>query len=306
MEKAVIVEELKKSFGPICAVDRVTFEVNSGEIFGFLGPNGAGKTTTVRIVTGVLKPDSGSVKVMGIDVLKNSSRAKQLMGVVPELANAYVDLSSWQNLMLMGKIYGVPKKLRQNRSEEILHRLELLERKDDKVRNFSRGMKQKLLFAMAIVHDPPLLFLDEPTSGLDVQSARLIRKIIQDENHRGKTVFLTTHNMNEANRLCHRIAIINHGRLVAIDTPDELRKTIKKTQFVEVRFAEPPRETRVLQEFSGVGRLEVSGELIRLFTEDPDKVIRELVNYTDSAGVKILSLNTSQPTLEDVFVELTR
>ena len=306
MEKAVIAEELKKSFGPICAVDRVTFEVNSGEIFGFLGPNGAGKTTTVRIVTGVLKPDSGSVKVMGIDVLKNSSRAKQLMGVVPELANAYVDLSSWQNLMLMGKIYGVPKKLRQNRSEEILHRLELLERKDDKVRNFSRGMKQKLLFAMAIVHDPPLLFLDEPTSGLDVQSARLIRKIIQDENHRGKTVFLTTHNMNEANRLCHRIAIINHGRLVAIDTPDELRKTIKKTQFVEVRFAEPPRKTRVLQEFSGVGRLEVSGELIRLFTEDPDKVIRELVNYTDSAGVKILSLNTSQPTLEDVFVELTR
>lgn len=306
MNKAIVAKSLRKSFGSLVAVDRVGFEVNSGEIFGFLGPNGAGKTTTVRILTGILKPDSGSVQVMGIDVLKNSTRAKQLMGVLPELANAYADLSSWQNLMIMGKIYGVEKEVRKSRAEEMLNRLNLLERKDDKVRNFSRGMKQKLLFAMAMISDPPVLFLDEPTSGLDVTSARLIRRMIKEENEQGKTIFLTTHNMDEANRLCQRIAIIKDGILVAIDTPDELRRTIEKTQLVEVRFNKTLEEIDAIEELLGVGRLEISGGLIRIFTEDPDRVIRELVKYADSVRLEFFSLNTTQPTLEDVFVELTK
>ncbi len=306
MDKAIIAENLRKSFGPLVAVDEISFEVGAGEIFGFLGPNGAGKTTTVRILVGIMRPDSGGVRVMGVDVLKRPSQARQSMGVVPELANAYGDLSSWQNLMIMGKIYGVQRKVRKSRAEHMLSRLDLLERKDDKVRNFSRGMKQKLLFAMAVISDPPLLFLDEPTSGLDVGSARLIRRMIKEENVRGKTIFLTTHNMDEANRLCHRIAIINHGRLVAIDTPDELKRTIEKTQLVEVKFTTAPEETQTIERLSGVERVEVSGGMMRLFTEDPDRVIRELVRYADSAELGFLSLNTTQPTLEDVFVELTK
>lgn len=306
MEKTIIAEDLRKSFGPVVAVDRISFEVDSGEIFGFLGPNGAGKTTTVRMLNGILEPDSGRVRIMEIDVLKDAGRARQFMGVLPELANAYADLSPWQNLMIMGKIYGVQKEMRKSRAEEMLDRLKLLKRKDDKVRNFSRGMKQKLLFAMAMISDPPLLFLDEPTSGLDVQSARLIRQMIRDENKVGKTVFLTTHNMDEASQLCHRIAIINRGRLVAIDMPDELMRAIEKTQLVEVRFDRTPEKIQIIERLSGVGRLEMSGELIRLFTEDPDRIIRELVLYADSARLEFLSLNTTQPTLEDVFVELTK
>jgi len=306
MEKAIVARGLRKSFGPVAAVDGISFEVDRGEIFGFLGPNGAGKTTTVRIVNGILKPDAGTVKVLGLDVLQDPSRAKECMGVLPELANAYVDLSSWQNLMIMGKIYGVEKEARESRAEDLLRRLSLLERKDDRVRNFSRGMKQKLLFAMATISDPLILFLDEPTSGLDVQSARLIRQMIKEENEAGKTIFLTTHNMDEASQFCHRIAIIHRGKLVAIDMPNELRRTMEKAQIVEVRFARKPEHLEVLERLSGVGRIQLSGELIRLFTEDPDRTIRELVKYANSTGMKFLSLNTTQATLEDVFVELTK
>ncbi|KPJ50700.1 ATP-binding protein [candidate division TA06 bacterium DG_26] len=306
MEKAVVAEGLRKSFGTVVAIDRISFWVNSGEVFGFLGPNGAGKTTTVRILTGILKQDSGRVLVMGVDVLREPTRAKQSMGVVPEQANAYGDLSPWQNLMLMGKIYGVSKRLRERRAEQLLSVLELLDRRDDKVREFSRGMKQKLLFAIAVLHAPPLLFLDEPTSGLDVQSARLIRQMIDQENRRGTTVFLTTHNMDEASRLCHRIGIIRRGDLVAIDTPEQLRKAIEERQLVEVKFNREPGDTGNLRKLQGVGRLEVAGGIVRLFTETPDSVIRELVAYAQKNGLEFVSLNTSPPTLEDVFVELTK
>lgn len=305
-EEMIVADGLTKWFGPIAALDGVSFQVESGEIFGFLGPNGAGKTTTVRILTSILTPDSGSVHVAGIDVEEDPCRAKRLMGVVPELANAYVDLSPWQNLMIMGKIYRVRKEIREARAEEMLRRLDLLERKNDKVRGFSRGMKQKLLFAMAMISDPPLLFLDEPTSGLDVSSARLIRQMIREENERGKTVFLTTHNMDEANRLCHRIAIISRGKVVAIDTPDELSRTIEKTQYVEVKFCRAPERVDDLGRLPGVSKLEVTEGCVRLYTENPGSVVHELVRYADSAGLELLSVNTVHPTLEDVFVELTR
>ena len=174
MQNAIEVSSLSKHYGEIRAVDGISFEVKKGELFGFLGPNGAGKTTTQRM----------------------------LMGVVPEMSNAYIDLSAWDNLMLMGELYGVSKKKRKQKAMELLEIFGLEDRKDQKTKGFSKGMKQRLILVMALIHEPELLFLDEPTSGLDMQSARLIRNLVRELNQNGATVFLTTHNIEEANQMC--------------------------------------------------------------------------------------------------------
>ncbi|MBS7633823.1 ATP-binding cassette domain-containing protein, partial [Candidatus Bathyarchaeota archaeon] len=215
MSIAVAVHNLTKHYGDITAVDNISFEVKQGEIFGFLGPNGAGKTTTIRILTGIIKPDEGKAIIMEHDIEKEPLQAKQIMGIVPEMSNAYIDLSAWDNLMLIGELYGVSKKQRIERAKRLLEKFGLYDRKDQLVRGFSKGMKQRLILCMALINEPAILFLDEPTSGLDVESAKLIREMITELNNAGTTVFLTTHNMEEANKLCHRIAIINHGRIAA-------------------------------------------------------------------------------------------
>ncbi|MEG9193819.1 MAG: ATP-binding cassette domain-containing protein [Candidatus Methanoglobus sp.] len=184
-------------------MNRISFEVKEGEIFGFLGPNGAGKTTTIRILTTLIKPDGGKSFVAGYDVLKNPIEVKKRIGVVPEVSNAYVDLTVWENLMLIGKLYGLPvKKIKEN-ATKLLNEFGLYDVRDKLVKFLSKGMKQRLLLCMALVNDPEVLFLDEPTSGLDVESARLLREKIVQYNGEGKTVFLSTHNMEEANQLCH-------------------------------------------------------------------------------------------------------
>ncbi|MDH5771319.1 MAG: ATP-binding cassette domain-containing protein, partial [Candidatus Bathyarchaeota archaeon] len=216
IENAIEVSNLTKYYGELLAVDHTNFDVKGGEIFGFLGPNGAGKTTTIRMLTGVIKPNAGTASIMGYDILKEPLKAKQVMGIVPELSNAYPDLSAWHNLMFLGELYGVPKKRRQERAEELLKRLGLYERRSHLVKGFSKGMKQRLIICMALLNDPQILLLDEPTIGLDVQSARMIRDMIRELNKDGATVFLTTHNMEEANQLCDKIAIINHGKIAAI------------------------------------------------------------------------------------------
>ncbi|MFX1452153.1 MAG: ABC transporter ATP-binding protein, partial [Promethearchaeota archaeon] len=195
--------------GIIRAVDDISFEVKKGEIFGFLGPNGAGKTTTIRMMTGVLKPTKGNVSIFGHDVWKNQILVKQITGNVPEEANVYFDLTGLQNLMFIGEIYGVPKKTRLKRAESLLKKFELYEKRNLKAMKYSKGMKQRLLLCMALMSKPEILFLDEPTTGLDVQSARIIKQLIREYNEKGVTIFLTTHDMEVANELCHRIAIIN-------------------------------------------------------------------------------------------------
>jgi len=189
---AIEVDNLTKLFDDFTAVDHLDFEVKNGEIFGFLGPNGAGKTTTARMLTGIIKPSSGKVRIMGLDIRQDPIKAKQIMGVVPELSNAYTELTAWNNLQFMAELYGVPGKDARQRAEELLGKFDLYERKDHKVRTFSKGMKQKLILAMSLMNDPEILFLDEPTSGLDVISARLIKDMVLELNKEGKTIFLTT------------------------------------------------------------------------------------------------------------------
>lgn len=223
-EVVIRVYDLKKYYGDFPAVKGISFSVKKGEVFGFLGPNGAGKTTTIRMLTGILEPSEGRIEVFGMDVTKDKLKIRERVGIVPEMANPYIDLSAMQNLFLMGRLYGMKKKEIKERSLSLLETFKLYNKKDQKVRTFSKGMKQRLSLAMALLPDPELLFLDEPTSGLDVMSARLIKDIIISEQQRGKTIFLNTHNMQDANELCNRVAIINHGKIVAIDTPEKIKE----------------------------------------------------------------------------------
>ncbi len=301
---AIVVEDLTRRFGNFTAVDHIDFNVEQGELFGFLGPNGAGKTTTVRMITGLIKPDAGRVSIMGYDVEKEALDAKQIMGVLPETSNAYIDLSAWQNLMLMGKLYGLDKTERQSRAEDLLKLFDLYEKRAVAVKGFSKGMKQRLQICMALISEPQVLIMDEPTSGLDVQSSRLIRSIVADLNAKGVTFLLTTHNMEEANQLCSRIAIINKGKIVAIDRPEMLKRRIERLHSVEVSFNKdvPQSDLAGLQ---GIDSVEKMGDKFRLYAQKPAGVIYNLVDYSRSKRVEIVSLVTVSPSLEDVFVEYT-
>ncbi|HDD69611.1 MAG TPA: ATP-binding cassette domain-containing protein [Candidatus Bathyarchaeota archaeon] len=305
MEHAIEVKDLTKNYGEITAVNHINFEVRKGEIFGFLGPNGAGKTTTIRILTGVIKPDGGSATIMGYNIFKETLKAKQIISVVPEMANAYIDLTAWQNLMFIGELYGVPKKKRQERARRLLKEFGLYERRNHLARGFSKGMKQKLILGMALLTEPQVLFLDEPTTGLDVESARRIRDTIRQRNRDGTTIFLSTHNMEEASQLCDRIAIINHGKIAAIDNPENLRMKSSGLKSVEVSFNKPV-STNELSKIPSVTEAKKVGDKIRLYTDEPHSVINSLIDYTRSKGLTVISLNTLAPTLEDVFIKLIK
>ena len=301
---AIEVDNLTKHFDDFTAVNHLDFEVKNGEIFGFLGPNGAGKTTTVRMLTGIIKPSSGKVTIIGLDIRQDPIKAKQIMGVVPELSNAYTELTAWNNLQFMAELYGIPGKDARQRAEELLGKFDLYERKDHKVRTFSKGMKQKLIIAMSLMNDPEILFLDEPTSGLDVMSARLIKDMLLELNKEGKTIFLTTHYMEEANQLCNRVAIINHGKIAAIDAPEKLKMRIGGLEWVEVSF-DMPVDASDFSDLSGVIDVRMSGDKLRLYTNEPGRTIYQLVDYSRSNDLEIVMLNTLTPTLEDVFIKLT-
>ena len=303
METAIETENLTRKFGDITAVDHINLRVSKGEIYGFLGPNGAGKTTTIRMLTGVLKPDYGTIVIMGYDIQKHPIQVKEQISVVPEMANAYLDLTAWQNLMLMGELYGVPKHDTRDRADRLLGELGLHERRSKLVRGFSKGMRQKLILCMALLPDPKVLFLDEPTGGLDVESSRLIREMIRGLNQAETTVFLTTHNMDEANQLCDRIAIINHGRIAAVDTPEHLRMKSSTLKSVEVCFSKPTSVDE-LSVFAGVSEAKKVGDKTRLYTETPHSVVENLIDFARSKGLTITSVNTLAPSLEDVFIKL--
>jgi len=306
MSIAISVHNLTKRYGDITAVDSISFEVKQNEIFGFLGPNGAGKTTTIRILTGIIKPDEGKATIMGYDIEKEPLQAKQIMGIVPEMSNAYIDLSAWNNLMLIGELYGVPKKQRAERAKRLLEKFDLYDRRNQLVRGFSKGMKQRLILCMALINEPAILFLDEPTSGLDVESAKLIREMITELNHMSSTtVFLTTHNMEEANKLCDKVAIINHGRIAAIDTPEKLRTKSSGLQSIEVSF-DQPANVNDLAKILCIKQAKKMGDKIKLYTNDLGEAINGIIDYARSHNLRIVNLNTFAPSLEDIFLELTQ
>ena len=300
---SIKIENLTMNFNGFIAVDNISFVVKSGELFGLLGPNGAGKTTTIRMLTGIFRPTSGNAYIGEYDIQKNPLEAKQLMGIVPEMANAYTDLSAVRNLTLMGELYGIKKKEMIEKADNLLKLFSLYEKRHHKVKTFSKGMKQRLVVAMGLMNNPELLFLDEPTSGLDVVSVRLIRNLIRKFNEKGTTIILTTHNIEEANQLCDRVAIMNHGKIVAIDRPEKLRHTFQSTASIEVAFDKEVRAEELL--FDEVLEVKKIGDKLRLYSENAEEVIPMLIKYSQSSGSKIISINTLSPNLEDVFVKLT-
>jgi ABC-2 type transport system ATP-binding protein len=284
---AVEVSGLTKYYNDLLAVDHVSFEVKAGEVFGFLGPNGAGKTTTIRMLTGLSEPTAGSARVLGHDLHTELVSIKKAMGVVPEASNLYAELTARDNLIFMGQLYGVPRRERGQRADELLRQFRLWEKREVPFARLSRGMKRALTIAAALVHRPHLLFLDEPTTGLDVLSAHSLRALIERLREAGVTIFLTTHYLEEAERLCDRIALIVKGRIVALDTMDGLKARVQGQAAVEVVAASTDGHE----------------ERQRLVGDDVATTIRKAL--AAAQGRQVVALNTIRPTLEDAFIELT-
>ncbi len=303
---AIEVENLSKRFGDIPAVDQISFQVNKGEIFGFLGPNGAGKTTSIRMMTGVLRPTSGSVNIFGTDVWENLLTIKQIIGNVPEMANVYMDLSAWDNLELTGRLYSIPKKTRQERSEKLLLEFGLFNQKHVKTKKYSKGMKQRLLLCMALLCDPQILFLDEPTSRLDVNSARTIKTKLKSYcQEKGITIFLTTHNMQVAKELCNRIAILKQGKIIRLDTPEMLCAAEELYPAIDIEFNEPLN----MKEFEGLHNhvkeiISNNGTTARFYLNDFQEGINQIISHLYTHKIMIKKISTHEPSLEDIFIQL--
>ena len=304
-KNAIQVSELTKYFGKLLAVDHISFNVKKSEIFGFLGPNGAGKTTTINMLTGVIRSTSGSASISGFDVTHASTKAKELVGVVPEVSFLYDEMSAWDNINFSAKLHNVPKKKRESLGEKLLRFLGLYERRNDKVGTFSGGMKKRLMIATALMHEPEILFLDEPTTGLDVQSARQIRNLIKELNKKGTTIFLTTHYIEEADQLCQQIAIINKGKIVTVDTPEELKNTVKTENIIEVTFNPANDLAEHLNKLSSVRNVVTAGDKYRLYVEDPAETLPLIIHFAEKKRLKVTSISTVKPTLEDAFVKFT-
>lgn len=309
MTNAIEVINLTKVYGRshsgTLAVDHINFVVRQGEIFGFLGPNGAGKSTTQRMLTTLLLPTEGQIFINGHDLAHDAYPAKRQIGLVPEESNIYTELTAWDNLMFTGRLYRMSKIDRTVRAQELLETFGLWEKRDVKAENFSKGMRRRLSIAMAVIHQPALLFLDEPTPGLDAQSTRAIHTLIRQLAGEGTTVFLTTHQIEEANQLCDRVAIIHHGRIAAIDTPERLKKTFQRVQSVEVSLEPSDQYPTGLADLPTVNTVGKVGEKWRLYTDDPSVLLPHLMRYAEEHQVRIVTLNTLAPSLEDVFLEIT-
>jgi len=306
VDNAVEAIGLTKQFDKLLAVDNLSFSTTKGEIFGFLGPNGAGKTTTIRMLTGISRPTKGTAKIMGYNIQTQSIQAKEQMGIVPDVSNIYNELTAWDNLVFTGKLYDMPKTFRENRAEELLKMFGLYERHQEKVQGFSRGMKRRICIAMALMNRSSIVFLDEPTSGLDVQSVLIIRETIRKLNQQGLTIFITTHNLEEASQMCDRVAIINHGKIAAIGTPEKLKRTLQGLQSVEIAFEKTPNDALSdLKDLPNTREVVKAGDKFRLFTDDPSSVLASVWNYAQNNNLKLVTVNTLGPSLEDVFVSLT-
>jgi ABC-2 type transport system ATP-binding protein len=303
---AISVEGLAKRFDAVQAVADVSFEVCEGELFGFLGPNGAGKTTTINMLTGLVRPDSGAIRIAGIDCTGNPKAAQHLIGVVSDESNLYPELTGFENLCFCAALYGMQKKVRETRARELLETFGLAQAADRKFAGYSKGMKRKLTIAAGIIHKPPILFLDEPTTGIDVASARQIRQIIAGLNRSGTTVFLTTHYIEEAERLSSRIAFIVNGRIVRIDSVANLIEPMwgKHVMQLAVSNAEDALLDKLTALFAHLTFNASAPGLIRVAADEPVHV-GPLVRFLEEQGVEVMEARRMRPSLEEVFVQIT-
>ena len=308
-DEVIHTENLTKSYPGMDApaVDQLNLDVLHGEIFGLLGPNGAGKTTTAGILTTRVVPTSGNAFVAGIDVRKHPALVKQVSGIVSQQNTLDRQLTVWENLYFHGRLFGISAKESRRRSDELLERFSLSKWAKASVYALSGGMAQRLMVARAIFHNPAVLFLDEPTAGLDPQSRLALWEMLQELNHSGQTVVLTTHYMEEADQLCTRVAIMDHGKVLALDTPANLKKSTGADTIVTVKVArDGERLARALgDELSGVMATRVVDNVVTLQVEGADRLAPRVVNVAEGINIEIIDLAVAEPSLETVFINLT-
>lgn len=305
-QPAMEVSSLTKRYGDVIAVNDISFHINDGELFGFLGPNGAGKTTTINLLTGLARLDAGRINIGGIDCTSNPKAAQHLVGIVPDESNLYPELTGFENLCFCAALYGMRKNERQARARQLLDTFSLTDAADRKFAGYSRGMKRKLTFAAGIIHQPPILFLDEPTTGIDVASARQVRQIIAELHRKGTTVFLTTHYIEEAERLCERIAFIVNGRIVRTDRTADLLQPVKGKN---VLFLSLSNSTANLPEemssvFPQYHFQSANPTQVRVESAEPVN-IGSLARFLEERGNQLTEARRYLPSLEDIFVQVT-
>ena len=297
---AIEIENLTKKYGEFIAVDNLTLNIEKGIIFGFLGPNGAGKTTTILSMLGLIIPDNGKIQIMGYDVLKSPIKAKNLLGYLPENATLYEELTAWRNLEFFASFYRIPNREKEKRIEELLKLVGLWKVRYKRVKTFSKGMKQRLLLAQALVNDPDVLILDEPTSGHDPEGAHLVKSIVKEEAKKGKTVFFSSHVLSEVEELSDKVGIIVRGRLRAIGPLNRIKKQFMELEGYEIKIETKQRMPEL--NVDGVIRVErIDERKAIIFTKEDTRA--QISDYLTSKGITIVSLKIEEPSLEDVFLK---
>ncbi len=314
METVIAVDDLRKTYKPkarkgleIKALDGITFEVSRGEFFGLLGPNGAGKTTTIGILTTRVLPTGGLAQIEGINVAADPVAVKRRIGVVPQVNNLDRSLTAKEILLFHAEYFGVPKNQREQHAADLLERFELAERADEKITGFSGGMAQRLKIARALMHDPAILFLDEPTTGLDPQSRRMLWDLLIELNQKGLTILLTTHYMEEADQLCGRAAIIDHGKLLALDSPAQLKRSVPGGYLVElqVRGDIPESFATSLRTLPGVVEVKPDHDHVRIYADHAEGLLASAMRVAGDQNVVITDAHVAEPSLENLFLHLT-
>jgi daunorubicin resistance ABC transporter ATP-binding subunit len=300
---AIEIMHLVKRFGNFTAVDDLSLRVEEGDIFGLLGPNGSGKTTTVNMVSGLSKPTNGEVHVMGYDLRTQTRQVRQVLGTVHQETALYEELSAWRNLDFHADLFGLPAAQKKARIEKMLDLVQLSDRKDSRVSTFSGGMKRRLALARALLHEPQLIYLDEPTLGVDVQSRRALWDYILDLQKQGKTVFITTNYLEEAEALCNRIAIIDRGRLVSLGKLDELKQKFGGS-VVEIETGQPFTDLAGLRGMPGVKEVKQDGLLLKVTSQVGFQIVPQIINSAAQC-CEIRNITVREPNLDEVFLRLT-
>jgi ABC-2 type transport system ATP-binding protein len=300
---AVECRDLCKTFGTLVAVDHLTLTVRQGEIFGLLGPNGSGKTTTINMISGLSRPSGGTVRVLGDDIQSQPARVRRRLGTVPQETALYDELTAWANLDFHADLFSIPRRDKQPRITRMLELVQLLDRKDSRVGTFSGGMRRRLALARALLHEPELIYLDEPTLGVDVQSRRAIWDYILALRSQGKTVLLTTNYLEEAQNLCDRLAILDHGKLIAVDTPAHLKQTYGAS-IVEIETAGPSNMVAALRAIPGVTSVAQDGPRLQIAIQNDTAAMPQIINTLAAEG-EIRHIELREPTLDEVFLRLT-
>lgn len=304
-------ENLTRTFGNLTAVDNLTLHIEKGEVFGFLGPNGAGKTTTIRMLACLIAPTKGTATVAGYNIQKDPLKVRQSVGILTENPSLYERLTAYENMNFFAEAYGINDVAeRQKRIQELLEFFHLWERRNDKVAGFSKGMKQKLAIVRATVHRPPVLFLDEPTAGLDPEAAKEIRDLIEElSQHEKRTILLSTHHLEDAEKLCRRVMIINKGKCLLIGTPDELRSKISSRPVIQVRLVQvTPKIVSAVKANSHTKEVNVKQDegTLLISVEDARVATPEIVGAIYEAKGQILSVNALRPSLEEAYLKLVK